>query len=96
MIYIGGNMSFFDVLILDTILILSPLICVVLLKASIKSILHVDRDCLTDLANFTSIFLLIKYCDYSNAYSILLVNMPFVISVLYKRKDGNYGLIETK
>ena len=85
-------MSFFDVLILDTILILFPLISVVLIKASIKNVTNADKDCLIDLANFTSMFLLIKYCDLNNAYSILLVNMPFVISALYKRRTASLFL----
>ena len=79
-------MSFFDVLILGIILILFPIICVFIAKAYIKNTCNIDKDFLIDVANFSSFFLLLKYCDFSSPYSVLLINMPFVISVIHNRK----------
>ena len=76
MMYMGDYMSFFDILILGVILILFPMICVLIAKAYIKSTCNIDRDFLIDAANFSSFFLILKYCDLSSPYSILLVNMP--------------------
>lgn len=91
MMYMGDYMSFFDILILGVILILFPMICVLIAKAYIKSTCNIDRDFLIDAANFSSFFLILKYCDLSSPYSILLVNMPFIISVIHNRK--NAGII---
>ncbi len=88
MMYMGDYMSFFDILILGGILILFPMICVLIAKAYIKSTCNIDRDFLIDAANFSSFFLLLKYCDLSSPYSILLINMPFIVSVIYNRKSA--------
>lgn len=82
-------MSFFSVLILDTILIVFPIICVLLAKANLKNTNNIDNEFLIDLANFASLFLLIKYCDYGNHYSVILVNIPLVISLINNRKGAS-------
>lgn len=79
-------MSFFDTMILDVILILFPIISVLLLKAYYKNIGKINNDFLLDLANITSLFLLIKYYNKDITYDVLLVNMPLIISILYNRK----------
>ena len=79
-------MSFFDILILDIILILFPVICILIIKANSMNNNKVNNEILIDIANLTSLFLLIKYCDINNAYMVLLVNMPFIISILHNRK----------
>ncbi|MBQ6546788.1 MAG: HAMP domain-containing histidine kinase [Bacilli bacterium] len=79
-------MSFFDTIVLDIILTLFPIICVLIIKANLINKSKISTKVLIDIANFTSLFLLIKYCDKNNAYMILLVNMPFVISILHNRK----------
>lgn len=84
----GDYMSFFDVLVLGIILILFPIICVFIAKAYIKNICNIDKNSLIDVANFSSFFLLLKYCDFSSPYSILLINMPFVISIIHNRKTA--------
>ena len=86
-------MSFFDVLILGIILILFPIICVFIAKAYIKNTCNIDKDFLIDVANFSSFFLLLKYCDFSSPYSVLLINMPFVISVIHNRKAAGIILV---
>lgn len=79
-------MSFFDMLILDIILMLFPSICFLIVKANAMNNFKLKTDFWIDIANLTSLFLLIKYCDSNNPYMVLLVNMPFIISVLYNRK----------
>lgn len=80
-------MSFFDILILDTILILFPVICTLIIKAhSLNNGYKIEKGLLIDIANLSSLFFLIKYCDTSNSYMILLANMPFIISVINNRK----------
>ncbi len=79
-------MSFFDALILDIILIIFPVSSILLIKAYTNSVGKIGKNYLIDIANFSSLFLLMQYCDKSFAYTVLLVNMPFVISILYNRK----------
>lgn len=83
-------MSFFDILILDIILMIFPISAILLFKAYNKNRGKLSKDFLIDIANFTSLFLLIKYCHFDVSYDILLVNMPFVISVLYNRKYASF------
>ncbi len=82
-------MSFFDILILDTILVLFPIICILIIKANIMNNNKVNNELLIDIANLTSLFLLVKYCNTNNAYMVLLVNMPFIISILHNRKTAS-------
>ena len=79
-------MSFFDVLILSIVLILFPIICVFIAKAHIRNVCNLDKDFLIDIASFLSFFLLLKYGDFSSSYSTLLINIPFIILVIYNRK----------
>lgn len=82
----GDYMSFFDSLILDTILILFPIVCILIIKANYLNVNKVADESLMDIANFTSLFFLIKFCNTENPYMVLLVNMPFILSVLHNRK----------
>ena len=79
-------MSFFDIIVLDIILTLFPMICILIVKAHSINQSKINSKILIDTANFTSLFLLMKYCDIKNTYMILLVNMPFIISILKSRK----------
>ena len=79
-------MSFFDIIILDIILTLFPIISTLIIKAHLTNQNKLSNPMFIDIANISSLFLLIKYCDYGNAYMVLLVNIPFIISVLYNRK----------
>lgn len=80
-------MSFFDILILDIILILFPMICILIIKANcLNNNCKIGNGLLIDIANLSSEFLLIKYCNIDNAYMVLLANMPFIISVINNRK----------
>ena len=80
-------MSFFDILILDTILILFPMICILIIKASsLNNNYKIKDEILIDIANLSSLFLLIKYCNIDNSYMVLLANMPFITSVVNNRK----------
>ena len=83
------NMSFFDTLILDIILILLPMCLIIILKNYNKNIKNINQDYLIDIANFTTVFLLIKYTNIDSTYNILLINIPFIISLLYKRKTAS-------
>ncbi len=80
-------MSFFDVILLDIIFILFPIICVLIVKSNIDGANSLEKELLVDIANFSSLFLIIKYSD-NSAYSVLLANMPFIISILYNRKNA--------
>lgn len=82
----GDFMSFFDSLVLDTILILFPIVCIIIIKANYLNVHKVKNEYLVDVANFISLLFLMKFCDTSNCYMVLLVNMPFIISVLHGRK----------
>lgn len=79
-------MSFFDILMEDIIVILFPIMSILLIKAYTKSIGKLNKDILIDIANFSSLFLLIKYCHTDLTYDVVLVNIPLVISILYNRK----------
>ena len=79
-------MSFFDGMILDLILILFPILSLLIVKANFMNIGKFSSNFFIDIANLSSLFLLIKYCDSSNYYMILLVNIPFIISVLHGRR----------
>lgn len=82
----GDKMSFLDILILDIILMIFPTSAVLLYKAYSKNKGNIPKGYLIDIANFSSLFLLIKYCDFTSSYSLLLVNMPFIMSIVYGRK----------
>ena len=79
-------MSFFDVLILDIILIIFPIMAVLLGKANLKNIGDIKNNNLIDLSNIISLLLLIKYWDTSNHYLLILVNIPLIISLINNRK----------
>ncbi len=79
-------MSFFDNLILDVILILFPMILILILRAHNTNVGKISKDYLIDIANFSATFLLIKYSTFNTTYDVLLVNIPFIISILYMRK----------
>jgi len=85
-------MSFFDTLILDIIFILLPFSLILIFKGYTDNIKKVKQESLIDIANFSSIFLLIKYCNYETTYGLLIVNIPFIISLLYKRKKASIVL----
>lgn len=82
-------MSFFDNLILDVILILFPMILILILRAHNTNVGKISKDYLIDIANFSATFLLIKYSTFNTTYDVLLVNIPFIISILYMRKAAS-------
>ena len=82
----GDYMSFFNILILGVILVIFPVICVLTIKAYMEGTCNINKEFLIDIANFTSMFLLITYLDLSSSYSILFINMPFIILVIHNRR----------
>lgn len=85
-------MSFFDILMEDIIVMLFPIMSILLVKAYTKSIGEFEKDILIDIANFSSLFLLIKYCHTNLTYDVVIVNIPLVISILYNRKIASIVL----
>ncbi len=85
-------MSFFDTIILDVILILFPVTSILLLKAHYKNTRNLSKDFLIDIANMTSLFLLIKYYNFNITTDFLLINMPLIISILYNRKKASVAI----
>lgn len=85
-------MSFFDVLILNIVFILFPFAILFILKAHNGNLGRIKDFHLIDIANFSSLFLLIKYIDYDLVYSFVLVNIPFIISILYRRRGASIVL----
>lgn len=85
-------MSFFDTLILEVIIILLPICLIIILKGYSNNIKKIKQDYLIDIANFSTVFLLIKYSSFNTPYNILLVNIPFIISLLYKRRSASVVL----
>ncbi len=86
-------MSFFDTIILDVILILFPMICALIIKTYFINQKQTSNNLLIDIANLTSTILLMKYCEYHNTYMLLLINIPFVISILYNRKVSSFIIL---
>lgn len=85
-------MSFFDNLILDIVLILFPISLILILKAHNSNIGKLNRDYLIDIANFSMMYLLIKYSNFNTTYDVLLINIPFIISILYRRPLASFLL----
>ena len=79
-------MSFFDAVILDVIFILFPSIVILILEANYKNFGEISKKYLIDIGNFVALFFLIIYGNYENTYEIILLNIPFIISILYKRR----------
>ena len=85
-------MSFFDVLILDSVLILCPFSLMFILKLKNSRISKLKENYLIDIACLSVFFLLLKYSNYSNSYGLMLMNMPLIISYLYKRSITSFVL----
>ena len=85
-------MSFFDNLILDIVLILFPISLILILKAHNSNIGKLNRDYLIDIADFSMMYLLIKYSNFNTTYDVLLINIPFIISILYRRPLASFLL----
>ena len=79
-------MSFFDIIVEDIIVILFPIMSILLIKAYTGSIGKNNKNILIDIANFSSLFLLVEYCHTDLTYDVVLVNIPLVVSILYNRK----------
>lgn len=77
-------MSFFDTLILDSILILFPISLILIINGCYEG--KTNKKILIDIANLTSFFLILKYDKCITTYDMILINIPFIISILYKRK----------
>lgn len=82
-------MTFFDIFMEDIIVMLFPIMSILLIKAHTNSIGKISTDILIDIANFSSFFLLIKYCNTDINYDVVIVNIPLVISILYNRKTAS-------
>ena len=78
-------MSFFDALFLDTILIICPFGLLFVLKLRNKGITKFEENRLLDIVLYIIFFLLLKYSNYSSSYGMVLINIPLIISYLYKR-----------
>lgn len=76
-------MSFFDVLILDTVLILCPFGLLFVLK--LKNITKLEETYILDIVLLLVLFLLLKYSNYASSYGLILINMPLIISYLKGR-----------
>ena len=79
-------MSFFDIIVEDIIVILFPIMSILLIKAYAGSVGKNNKNILIDIANFSSLFLLVEYCHTDLTYDVVLVNIPLVVSILYNRK----------
>lgn len=81
-------MSFFDSILLDIIFLIFPIVCYFVLLVYKTNINDHKNLFLLDIANATSLFLIIHFSSYYsyNYYLMLLVNIPLLISYLYKRK----------
>lgn len=81
-------MSFFDSVLLDIIFLIFPIVCYFILLVYKTNINDHKNLFLLDIANATSLFLIIHFSSYYsyNYYLMLLVNIPLLISYLYKRK----------
>ena len=74
-------MSFFDTLFFYIVLVVFPFLLIAIVKIKSKSELKV----LIDISCLLSLFLLLKYTNHDIYYSLIFVNIPLIISFIYKR-----------
>lgn len=81
-------MSFFEALGLNIIFLLFPIFVILVINAYYNNIERLDKGILFDVCLLSSVYLIIKYSGYysSRVYLMLLVNIPFIISIVKKRK----------
>ena len=82
-------MSFFDTLILDMIIVFLPISLILIAQVHNRNMGRMNKDYLIDVATLAILFLLIKYCNFDETYGILLINIPFILSLSYKRKSAS-------
>ena len=81
-------MSFFEALGLNIIFLLFPIFVILVINAYYNNIENHEKSILFDISIFTSTYLIIRYSKYyaSNECLMLLVNIPFIISIVKKKK----------
>lgn len=80
-------MNLFETLLLDTILILFPIICYFIYLFFQKTLSNKRNDIFFDFALFSSIYLLMKYgIDSYHEIPLILFDVPIVIAYLKNRK----------
>ena len=84
-------MDFFDSLVLNILFLLFPISIYIIYVAYHNNLKKKQNDIILDLVNATSIYLIIKFSSYfdSNCF-LLLVNLPFIISLFKKRKIASF------
>lgn len=83
-------MSFFSILILSIIFILFPIVFILILKTYNIFFNKICNEYLIDLACFIGFLLLIKYCNYTKTYELLIANIPFLILIINRRRLSSY------
>ena len=81
-------MSFFEALGLNIIFLLFPIFVILVINAYYNNIENKEKSVLFDISLFSSVYLIIRYSKYyaSNECLMLLVNIPFIISIVKKKK----------
>ena len=81
-------MSFFEALGLNIIFLLFPIFVILVINAYYNNIENKEKNVLFDISLFSSVYLIIRYSKYyaSNECLMLLVNIPFIISIVKKKK----------
>ncbi len=75
-----------DNMILNTILILFPLMCYIIYLGEHSYKKDKKKNLYLDLALITSLYLYIKYANDISAYNINLINIPLLIAIIKDRK----------
>ena len=81
-------MSFFEALGLNIIFLLFPIFVILVINAYYNNIENKEKIVLFYISLFSSVYLIIRYSKYyaSNECLMLLVNIPFIISIVKKKK----------
>ena len=81
-------MSFFEALGLNIIFLLFPIFVILVINAYYNNIENKEKSVHFDISLFSSVYLIIRYSKYyaSNECLMLLVNIPFIISIVKKKK----------
>lgn len=79
-------MSFFNFFSINLILILFPILVGLVLIICFSNFNDEKKKVLIDIAIITSSYFTIRYNIYCHSYALLLVNLPFLMALLNKRK----------
>ena len=84
-------MNIFELIILDVVLILFPMLCYIIYMFSVKTLEKERNKLVLDLALLSSIYLLFKYGINSyNSIPLILFDIPLIMAYIKNRKiNGN-------